>query len=360
MAEPLLKRTFSRLRGKEKFRRKTDPKLGDIPGKADFLQSSLSSSSASAVQSEPPLAAEDNIKRGTQITVAKKQNWAKLSSSSSSSFSSSRDPPSAEGPHSLGSWSLDWESCSGKAQASKQAWSQKTLSEEAPEMRRKDFEREPGLCAPLYDTSGTALPKLTHPPGGYGEICIPASGEKLSGQGAYLQTLDRSSRAWVLSTGKSQATEEASRTLPNCLTEWRQGGSDRESNIWYNPIPEEEDLRGLAGGLGGRSDSGDPWRKREIEGSPESKRDPQTRTQRWAGLLGNSGFRSGSDRHGASGVPSAPTCSGTGSDGHAKELTTECAAAARKDNPDLPQQAVQVDPQQAGAVAGPLGAVAGA
>lgn len=53
---------------------------------------------------------------------------------------------------------------------------------------------------------------------------------KLSGQRAYLQSLDRSSRAWVLSSGKSQASDEV-------------GGAQEESgsNIWYNPIPEEED-----------------------------------------------------------------------------------------------------------------------
>lgn len=53
---------------------------------------------------------------------------------------------------------------------------------------------------------------------------------KLSGQRAYLQSLDRSSRAWVLSSGKSQASDEV-------------GGAQAESgsNIWYNPIPEEED-----------------------------------------------------------------------------------------------------------------------
>ncbi|KAJ8390674.1 hypothetical protein AAFF_G00100540 [Aldrovandia affinis] len=350
MAEPLLRRTFSRLRGKEKFRRKTDPKLGDIPGKTDFLQSSSSSSSSLAVQTEPRPAgpAEDASKRGTQITVAKKQNWAKLSSSSS--FSSSRDPPSTEGPHSQGSWAHDWESCSGKAQVSKQAWSQRTLSEEGPDSRRKDFEREPGPCAAPYEAPGTALPELTHLVGGYAEICVPSSGEK---QGAYLQTLDRSSRAWVLSTGKSQAAEEASRLLPNCLTEGRQGGADRESNIWYNPIPEEEDLRG---GGGGKGDYGNPWRKREAEGSPDSKRDPQTRTQRWAGLLGNSIAGAGTsrlERHGSNAAQPAPASSGTGSDCHTKEFTAEPAAASKKESPDLPRQVVQVESgQQTGAKKG--------
>ncbi|XP_054624177.1 rho GTPase-activating protein SYDE1 isoform X2 [Dunckerocampus dactyliophorus] len=57
---------------------------------------------------------------------------------------------------------------------------------------------------------------------------------KLSGQRAYLQSLDRSSRDWVLSSGKSDTSEEVCRL-------YRESGS----NIWYNPIPEEEDVAGL-------------------------------------------------------------------------------------------------------------------
>ncbi|XP_043087175.1 rho GTPase-activating protein SYDE2 isoform X2 [Puntigrus tetrazona] len=49
MAEPLLKRTFSRLRAKERFRRKTDPKLTDLV----VLQSDCISS-ASGVKSDSP------------------------------------------------------------------------------------------------------------------------------------------------------------------------------------------------------------------------------------------------------------------------------------------------------------------
>ncbi|XP_051529547.1 rho GTPase-activating protein SYDE2-like isoform X2 [Myxocyprinus asiaticus] len=49
MAEPLLRRTFSKLRGKERFRRKTDPKLTDLV----VLQSEIVSS-ASGVNSDSP------------------------------------------------------------------------------------------------------------------------------------------------------------------------------------------------------------------------------------------------------------------------------------------------------------------
>lgn len=52
---------------------------------------------------------------------------------------------------------------------------------------------------------------------------------KLSGQRSYLQSLDRTSRAWVLSSGKSHESD-------NLLSPREDNGS----NIWYNPIPEDE------------------------------------------------------------------------------------------------------------------------
>ncbi|KAG7274489.1 hypothetical protein CRUP_001454, partial [Coryphaenoides rupestris] len=51
---------------------------------------------------------------------------------------------------------------------------------------------------------------------------------------AYLQSLERSSRTWVLSSGKAQALEESSR-VESSREEVERG------NIWYNPIPEEEE-----------------------------------------------------------------------------------------------------------------------
>lgn len=50
----------------------------------------------------------------------------------------------------------------------------------------------------------------------------------------YLQSLERSSRTWVLSSGKAQASEESSR-VESSREEVERG------NIWYNPIPEEEE-----------------------------------------------------------------------------------------------------------------------
>ena len=66
-----------------------------------------------------------------------------------------------------------------------------------------------------------------------------------SAQRAYLQSLDRSSRAWVLSSGKTQVSDEA------CRLQEESG-----NNIWYNPIPEEEDA-------GGPHREEDIWRRRD-------------------------------------------------------------------------------------------------
>lgn len=66
-----------------------------------------------------------------------------------------------------------------------------------------------------------------------------------SAQRAYLQSLDRSSRAWVLSSGKTQASDEA------CGLQ-----EESSSNIWYNPIPEEEDA-------GGPRREEEIWRRRD-------------------------------------------------------------------------------------------------
>lgn len=83
-------------------------------------------------------------------------------------------------------------------------------------------------CPPV--SSMTVQQEALQSAGGSADIPSTPIHTKLSGQRAYLQSLDRSSRAWVLSSGKTQASDEV-------------GGAREESgsNIWYNPIPEEED-----------------------------------------------------------------------------------------------------------------------
>ncbi|XP_017577341.1 rho GTPase-activating protein SYDE2 [Pygocentrus nattereri] len=257
MAEPLLKRTFSRLRGKDRSRRKTDPKLNEAAGKTDLVHGSSSSPSpsASAGGTEADQSVEADFTRHTQITVSKKQSWAKLSSTGS------RDQAGPDQLSSLSPVVMDRDGCSGKAQASKQAWSQRTFREDGLLERGKDLDRDLGYSR---DRDDAGLPELTSVSA---DLSIPTNIAKLSGQGAYLQHLERSSRAWVLSTGKSHGPDEA---YPACLTDWRHAG-EGENNIWYNPIPEEEDARAF--GVKERERYRDPWRRREMEGALEERRD---------------------------------------------------------------------------------------
>ncbi|KPP60620.1 rho GTPase-activating protein SYDE1-like, partial [Scleropages formosus] len=261
-----------------------------IPGNNNVIQSSSSTSAAEA-ESFLSAPAEDSTRRGTQITVAKKQNWAKLSSVL-------RDSPSAEGPHGPGSRAQEWESSSGTGQTSKQVWSQKTLVED----------NSLDSCSAPCDSFSVGLPELTRPPGGYAEVCISSSAAKLSGQGAYLQTLERSSRAWVLSTGKSQVGEDVSHSLPSCLAEWRRG--NEESNIWYNPIPEEEDSRG--GARGCRVDYGDPWRRRDTEAIHEYVPQQEVQVLSTAGETNGSGTGANSGAGASSDSPGAQKKGGGG------------------------------------------------
>lgn len=65
------------------------------------------------------------------------------------------------------------------------------------------------------------------------ELCGPG---RSPGHGAYLQSLERSSRHWVLSSGKAAGLDEAGGG-----TEMEVGTGGSEGEIWYNPIPEDED-----------------------------------------------------------------------------------------------------------------------
>lgn len=100
-------------------------------------------------------------------------------------------------------------------------------------------------CVPVSST--TVHQETPQPADGCHDVSTTSISTK-SAQRAYLQSLDRSSRAWVLSSGKTQASYEAS-------------GLQEEtgSNIWYNPIPEEEDT-----GAPHRED--EIWRRRDETG----------------------------------------------------------------------------------------------
>ncbi|XP_070782933.1 rho GTPase-activating protein SYDE1 [Enoplosus armatus] len=258
MAEPLLKRTFSRLRGKDRSRRKTDPKLSDVPVKADtVLQTSSSPSSPSMTTTRTPAVADPDPPSPphNHITVAKKQSWTRQASVA---------PPSTL-PLGSTSRTSDRERPSGISQdASGQAWSQRLAQDKTEQCGDRmcvnlawDMMSTP--CAPVRST--TVHQEALQPAGGSPDVPATSVSTK-SGQRAYLQSLDRSSRAWVLSSGKTQALDEACRLQ-----------EDSVSNIWYNPIPEEEDA-------GGPRRKEEIWRRRdEREDGGATKRPGDTRAE---------------------------------------------------------------------------------
>ncbi|XP_068615014.1 rho GTPase-activating protein SYDE1 [Brachionichthys hirsutus] len=88
------------------------------------------------------------------------------------------------------------------------------------------------------------ISSLTAQPAGNTPDASPTCVSSRSGQRAYLQSLDRSSRAWVLSSGKTPGSHESL------------GLQEESSSIWYNPIPEEEDA-------GGPHREEEVWRRRD-------------------------------------------------------------------------------------------------
>ncbi|XP_058477674.1 rho GTPase-activating protein SYDE1 [Solea solea] len=224
MAEPLLKRTFSRLRS----RRKTDPKLSDVPPSSPPSSSSMTSSLA------PPLPPH------IHITVAKKQQWAKqgaIAPPTSLPFTTRPfDRPSGTSHDALGkTWSQSPE------QDQVEACSDRTFT-----CLTRDVTN---MCPPALTT---VQQKASSPAGGSTDV---VGGAKRSGQRSYLQSLERSSRAWVLSSGKSQASVDV---CPH-----NNGG-----NIWYNPIPEEEDAGPASGpassATAAQQREEEVWRRREV------------------------------------------------------------------------------------------------
>ncbi|XP_075996910.1 rho GTPase-activating protein SYDE1 [Genypterus blacodes] len=226
MAEPLLRRTFSRLRS----RRKTEPKVCDDPGRSDTPTAASSSPTALAIgDPEPP-------SHPRNITVAKKQQWARQASNQA--------PPILCHTSTSVHRSSDWE---GQFQdASGLAWSQRLAQDKLDQCGTRmcaglDRNVPPGL--PVRASS--ALQEHSQPEGGSSTL---STNNKLCGQRAYLQSLERSSRAWVLSSGKPQASDETCGPL-----------EDSGSNIWYNPIPEEE----YGGGTRKEQEEAEMWRRRD-------------------------------------------------------------------------------------------------
>uniref|UniRef100_H3AIZ1 Rho GTPase-activating protein SYDE1 n=1 Tax=Latimeria chalumnae TaxID=7897 RepID=H3AIZ1_LATCH len=189
---------------------------------------------------------EDPSRKGTNITVSKKQNWAKLPSRSR------EDKPycSAQmhsASHRANQSSRGWVHSSGKTPGSDQG------------LHAELEHAEIASCS--RTVSAKSQKEGTKAALNYTETCTSSSTVKYAGLGAYLQSLDRSSREWVLSSGKAQASEEGLKFAMNCIDELNdEADGGKEGEIWYNPIPEDEDLLGQKEIL----DSVNPWKKLNV------------------------------------------------------------------------------------------------
>ncbi|XP_024120779.1 rho GTPase-activating protein SYDE1 isoform X1 [Oryzias melastigma] len=242
MAEPLLKRTFSRLRGKDRSRRKTEPKLSET------LQPSPLPSSPSLKPTS-----SDAPRPRNYITVAKKQQWAQQGAAAPPPFLNPNHRP------------LELRDSSGRSQdPSEQSLSQNVTQEK----NQHHGDRMYISCAADATSSTCALVgtatqhEALQPTCSYNDKPASSINTKLSGQRTYLQSLDRTSRAWVLSSGKSHESDDV--FSPR---------EDNGSNIWYNPIPEEE-------ATGSPLKEEVIWKRRSerIEGIPK-KLETDTRVQ---------------------------------------------------------------------------------
>ncbi|KAM8889196.1 rho GTPase-activating protein SYDE1 isoform 3-T3 [Synchiropus picturatus] len=184
MAEPLFKRTFSRLQGRERSSRKRDV----------------------------PVLSQDHHSVSSQGNQASKQQ---------SQQQGSVAPPTVQ--HLVSSKHEPASSCSHENfyPCTTQKDPQGNRGDETYDTQRKTFYTSGGAIGVPHVTTGTRLP------------C----------QRTYLQNLDSSSRSWVLSSGNTKPSYRKSELL-----------ADSASHIWYNPIPEEEDVTGPCA-------EGKTWRK---------------------------------------------------------------------------------------------------
>ncbi|XP_006002980.1 rho GTPase-activating protein SYDE1 [Latimeria chalumnae] len=291
MAEPLLRKTFSRLRGKEKLKRKkSDLKERDPIAKAEATKLNPLTFKGDSSQRKSH-SDEDPSRKGTNITVSKKQNWAKLPSRSREDkpycsaqmhsashranqssrgwvHSSGKTPGSDQGLHAELEHA-EIASCSRTVSAKSQrtCYSRSELHEDWLSLHRTQGPnkgpRQGISCSEVRLTSHCSpdTEEGTKAALNYTETCTSSSTVKYAGLGAYLQSLDRSSREWVLSSGKAQASEEGLKFAMNCIDELNdEADGGKEGEIWYNPIPEDEDLLGQKEIL----DSVNPWKKLNV------------------------------------------------------------------------------------------------
>ncbi|XP_072290459.1 rho GTPase-activating protein SYDE1-like [Eucyclogobius newberryi] len=101
-------------------------------------------------------------------------------------------------------------------------------SHTAPEHKAQDPGSDPVCVLRSCSSPGSSPSPVSRGPGpGPG----PGPGQVSPGLRSYLQSLDSSSRAWLLSSGKAPPPDQAPPTVVPV----------GEGLIWYNPIPEEEE-----------------------------------------------------------------------------------------------------------------------
>ncbi|XP_075594234.1 rho GTPase-activating protein SYDE1 isoform X1 [Balearica regulorum gibbericeps] len=234
MAEPLLRRTFSRLRGRDRPRgKKADAKDREHPPP----------SPDSPVDPEAALA--------DPVPVAsRKQNWARFS-------------------------------CGGRDERRPLPPKASPDPADAGELDPAAGSPRPGIEPPSEEDVEPA--EEAEAVNGSGELGGPG---RSPGHGAYLQSLERSSRHWVLSSVKGPGLDE-----PGGGAEADAGAAGSEGEIWYNPIPEDEDPRPGSSWKTRGGGSRDAERGRDGESPPKTSREDPP----WGslGMAESSGPRSG-------------------------------------------------------------------
>ncbi|XP_069460031.1 rho GTPase-activating protein SYDE1 [Ambystoma mexicanum] len=271
MAEPLLKKTFSRLRGKDRLKRKkSDVKERDRPTKTSDVDVSSSNVDSKQTAAADP---EDVCQRGPSITVAKKQNWARFSSITReprTSFSR-KHPFCLQAPANVQN---NQSTMCGQKPETRMECSRPDILSPCPLKNSTEFlsssvvqacgqevlrieESTSGACSPtpiMKFTGHAGMDENARLSFSYQEMCNSSS-IKYSGHGAYLQSLERSSREWVLSSPKGQGLEEGLTMTLTSVGELQESIiMSSEGDIWYNPIPEDEDLSTML-------DKTDSWKK---------------------------------------------------------------------------------------------------
>ncbi|KAM9214355.1 rho GTPase-activating protein SYDE1 [Leptosomus discolor] len=218
MAEPLLRRTFSRLRGRDRPRgKKADAKDREHPPPS-------------------PDSPVDPEAASVEPAASRKQNWARFS-------------------------------CGGRDERRPLPPKASPDPADAGEPDPAAVSPRPGIEQPGEEDVEPA--EEAEAVNGSGEL---GGAGRSPGHGAYLQSLERSSRHWVLSSVKGPGLDE-----PGGGAEADAGAAGSEGEIWYNPIPEDEDPQPGSSWKTWSGGSHDAERGRGGESPPKTGREDPPR-----------------------------------------------------------------------------------